>query len=65
MGTPPIVITSFRLKREDHDRFRTLTERLQARYKAQGIKTTVTRTTTLLEALDALEKRLDDLDRKR
>lgn len=55
-------ILNFRVTADERERFRSLRERLQQR-ESQHVRVTDKR--TFLEALDALEMRLNDLDRKR
>lgn len=55
-------ILNFRVTTGERERFRSLRERLQER-ETPHVRVTDKR--TFLEALDALEMRLNDLDRKR
>lgn len=55
-------ILNFRVTADERERFRSLRERLQQR-ESQHVRVTDKR--TFLGALDALEMRLNDLDRKR
>lgn len=59
------VVTSIRLEASEVERIKALRSRLQARQDRVGPRVRVTTTMVILEALDALEKRLDDLERKR